>query len=151
MPQEQLHDKTSSSVGGSQFSLDYWVWVCSLSGFKFKQSFNLYRNYYPALLPQSPLVQTLHPENFWRWWYETFERMDNSMEGQEEEQNNAITLSTIRKTDICGWSSSRYQSIFSRYQSVSGPVPTFVIIPSDPILSFRIAQLLIWFIVFQIW
>ena len=83
MPPQQLHDKTSSSIGGPQFSLDYWVWVCSLSGFKFKQSFNLYRNYYPALLPLLPLVQTLPPESFWRRWYETFERMDNLMEGQE--------------------------------------------------------------------
>ena len=27
MPLQQLHDKTSSSVGGPQFSLDYWVCV----------------------------------------------------------------------------------------------------------------------------
>ena len=38
---------------------------------------NVPRIYHPALLPLSPLVQTLHPELFWRWLYETFERMDN--------------------------------------------------------------------------
>ena len=77
---------------------------------------NVPRNYHPALLPLSPLVQTVHPAIFLKWLYETFERMDNWMEGQEEEQNDAITLCalspagrecnlSIRNTDIRGWSS----------------------------------------------
>ena len=53
------------------------------------------RNCHPALLPLSPLVQTLHPEIFWWWLYKTFKRMDNWMEGQKEEQNDAITLSVL--------------------------------------------------------
>ena len=56
---------------------------------------NVPRNYHLALLPLSPLLQTFHPESPWRWLYETFERMENWMEGQEGELNDAITLSAL--------------------------------------------------------
>ena len=56
---------------------------------------NVPRNYHLALLPLSPLLQTLHPDIFWRWLYEAFEIMDNWMEGQEGESNDAITLSAL--------------------------------------------------------
>ena len=101
---QQLHDETSSSVGEPQFSLVHCVCVLQFVVVQVQtSSSNDYRSNTSSWI-------------FLRWLYETFDRTDNWIGSQEEEQNDAITLSASspagrecicqsRNTDIRGWSS----------------------------------------------